>query len=163
MQVRKCLPDYYIVLPFVRPPQHCHIQYTYSCINVHCCSSSILCCRIGPYNGSSYFVLPKPACWLLALNSPTWLAINISSPKLRGTPPSSRTPAAQTSMLAPYPSTSDTITNSSRSVPEKPHQLRKHTFPKRRFGKTVIVDVLFSHHGMISGLGYITMRNVRSF
>ena len=48
------------------------------------------------------------------LNSSTWPAINTWLPELRGSPPSSRTPAVQTSALAPYPSTSDTITYSSR-------------------------------------------------
>ena len=77
------------------------------------------------------------------LNSPTRLAIDNSLPKLCGTQPSSRTPVAQTSALAPYPSISDTITNRSRFVPEKPHQPQKHTFPKQKFGKTVIVEYSF--------------------
>ena len=120
--VRKCLPGRYFVFCRCFDSFNAgvvNIQYTYSCISLYYCSAGILCCGIGPITAAASFTSP-----------PSRLAIDTSSPESCGSPPLPRTSAAQISTLVPYPSTSDTITSSSRSVPEKPHQPWKHTFPR---------------------------------
>jgi len=132
-----------------------NIQYANSCINVHCCSTNILCCGIGSYNSGRCFCAAEFTHLAGYRHFIVWIVRFPTIVKNSQRPKTARWLLIQAQATPSH-------------VVQGQFQ-RNHTnhgsilFPSESSAKLSLWNVLFSHHGLISGLGYITMRNMMFF